>query len=90
MEKSIKTIENFAYYLEREFLQEHDYANIRGESNVIRYLHVRKMTLVISSNDSLLSGFILTCIAILLFSKVGEGASSEAKEIFKEVREKLN
>jgi len=38
----------------------------------------------------LLPGFILAWIAILLFSRVGEGASDESKEIFQEVREKLN
>ncbi|HUH42770.1 MAG TPA: bifunctional proline dehydrogenase/L-glutamate gamma-semialdehyde dehydrogenase [Sulfurimonas sp.] len=53
LETCIKIIENFAYYLNSEFLQEHDYANIRGESNIIRYLSVKKMTLVVSSDDSL-------------------------------------
>jgi RHH-type proline utilization regulon transcriptional repressor/proline dehydrogenase/delta 1-pyrroline-5-carboxylate dehydrogenase len=53
LQKSIKTIENFAYYLKSEFLQEHDYTNIRGESNIIRYLNVKKMTLVIKNDDSL-------------------------------------
>lgn len=37
----------------------------------------------------LLPGFILAWIAILIFSRVGEGASSENKEIFSEVRDKL-
>ena len=53
LKDSLKTLETFVYHLENEFLQEHDYANIRGESNIIRYLHVKKMTLVISSENSL-------------------------------------
>ncbi|MDY0117383.1 MAG: bifunctional proline dehydrogenase/L-glutamate gamma-semialdehyde dehydrogenase [Sulfurimonadaceae bacterium] len=53
LEKTIKSVENFAYYLEYEFLKNHDYANIRGETNSIRYLHVKKMTLVVRSDDSL-------------------------------------
>jgi RHH-type proline utilization regulon transcriptional repressor/proline dehydrogenase/delta 1-pyrroline-5-carboxylate dehydrogenase len=53
LKDSIKTLESFAYFLESEFLKEHDYANIRGESNTIRYLNVKKMTLVLSSDDSL-------------------------------------
>lgn len=53
LKSSIKTLGSFAYYLESEFLEEHDYANIRGESNIIRYLNVKKMTLVVSSDDSL-------------------------------------
>ncbi|MCK9492109.1 MAG: bifunctional proline dehydrogenase/L-glutamate gamma-semialdehyde dehydrogenase [Sulfurimonas sp.] len=53
LKRTIKTLGSFAYYLKSEFLEEHDYANIRGESNIIRYLNVKKMTLVISSDDSL-------------------------------------
>nr|WP_321268119.1 bifunctional proline dehydrogenase/L-glutamate gamma-semialdehyde dehydrogenase [uncultured Sulfurimonas sp.] len=53
LQNSIKTIGNFSYYLNNEFLQEHDYANIRGESNIIRYLNVKKMTLVVKNDDSL-------------------------------------
>lgn len=53
LKEAIKTIENFAYWLDKEFFQEHDYANIRGESNVIRYLNVKKIALVIDEDDSL-------------------------------------
>ncbi|MDD2449020.1 MAG: sodium/proline symporter PutP [Sulfurimonas sp.] len=37
----------------------------------------------------LLPGFVFAWIAILVFSRVGESASAESKEIFKEVQEKL-
>jgi len=53
LQKSIKTIKNFAYWLDKEFFKEHDYTNIRGESNIIRYLNVKNITLVIDENDSL-------------------------------------
>ena len=53
LQRVIKTVGNYAYWLDKEFLREHDYANIRGESNVIRYLHVQKMTLVVAEDDSL-------------------------------------
>ena len=53
LENTIKTSENFAYWLDKEFFQEHDYTNIRGESNIIRYLNVKNITLVIEENDSL-------------------------------------
>lgn len=53
LENAIKTIENFAYWLDKEFKKEHDYTNIRGESNIIRYLNVKNITLVIEENDSL-------------------------------------
>ncbi|MDH4945049.1 bifunctional proline dehydrogenase/L-glutamate gamma-semialdehyde dehydrogenase [Sulfurimonas sp. C5] len=49
----IKTLENFAYWLDKEFFEEHDYTNIRGESNIIRYLNVQNMVLIIEEEDSL-------------------------------------
>ena len=36
---------NFAYWHQEEFMREHDYAHIRGESNVIRYLGVKSVLL---------------------------------------------
>ncbi|ABB44605.1 delta-1-pyrroline-5-carboxylate dehydrogenase / L-proline dehydrogenase [Sulfurimonas denitrificans DSM 1251] len=68
LEKSIKTIGNFAYHLKNEFLQEHDYSNIRGQSNINRYLHVKKMMLVIDTNDALYE--ILCSIAAAKLSRV--------------------
>lgn len=53
LQDAIKTAENFAYWLDKEFFAEHDYANIRGESNSIRYLNVKKIALVIQEEDSL-------------------------------------
>ena len=53
LENTIKMSENFAYWLDTEFNQEHDYTNIRGESNIIRYLNVKNITFVIDENNSL-------------------------------------
>lgn len=36
---------NFAYWVDEEFSKEHDYSNIRGESNYIRYLGVKSVLL---------------------------------------------
>ncbi len=53
LKESIKTLKNFAYYLDKEFLQEHDYSHIRGESNIIQYLNLKNITLVIDENNSM-------------------------------------
>ena len=37
----------------------------------------------------LLPGFVFASISVLVFSKVGEGSSSETKKVFKEVQERL-
>lgn len=53
VKKCVETLSNFAYWLEKEFLQEHDYCNVRGESNVIRYLPVKRLLLRCDEADSL-------------------------------------
>ena len=53
IEKAVETTRHFAYWLEREFLQEHDYCHIRGESNVSRYIHVNSVLLRFEENDTL-------------------------------------
>lgn len=42
---------HFAHWYEAEFLKDHDYAHIRGESNVIRYLPVKSVLLRLEDND---------------------------------------
>lgn len=44
---------NFAYWLNKEFLQTHDYSNIRGESNIIRYLPLESVLLRFEEGDTL-------------------------------------
>jgi RHH-type proline utilization regulon transcriptional repressor/proline dehydrogenase/delta 1-pyrroline-5-carboxylate dehydrogenase len=53
MEETLKTAGSFAYWLEKEFLTEHDYARVRGENNLIRYLPVKSVLLRFEENDSL-------------------------------------
>jgi len=50
---ALRHICNFAHWYEVEFLKEHDYAHIRGESNIIRYLPVKSVLLRVEENDSL-------------------------------------
>ncbi|WP_373072978.1 bifunctional proline dehydrogenase/L-glutamate gamma-semialdehyde dehydrogenase [Sulfurimonas sp.] len=52
-EAALRHICHFAHWLEAEFLKEHDYAHIRGESNIIRYLPVKSVLLRIEENDQL-------------------------------------
>lgn len=52
-EVALRHICNFAHWHEVEFLKEHDYSHIRGESNVIRYLPVESVLLRVEESDSL-------------------------------------
>ncbi|WP_373001046.1 bifunctional proline dehydrogenase/L-glutamate gamma-semialdehyde dehydrogenase [Sulfurimonas sp.] len=53
LESVYKTAQGFAYWIENEFAKEHDYTNVRGESNIIRYLSVQNVLLRFENNDSL-------------------------------------
>jgi RHH-type proline utilization regulon transcriptional repressor/proline dehydrogenase/delta 1-pyrroline-5-carboxylate dehydrogenase len=52
-QKALRYISHFAHWHEVEFLKEHDYAHIRGESNVIRYLSVKDVLLRLEDGDKL-------------------------------------
>jgi len=52
-ESAMRHICHFAHWYEVEFLKEHDYAHIRGESNVIRYLPVKSVMLRLEEDDAL-------------------------------------
>jgi RHH-type proline utilization regulon transcriptional repressor/proline dehydrogenase/delta 1-pyrroline-5-carboxylate dehydrogenase len=52
-EMALRHISHFAHWHEVEFLKEHDYSHIRGESNIIRYLPVKSVLLRIEDNDAL-------------------------------------
>jgi RHH-type proline utilization regulon transcriptional repressor/proline dehydrogenase/delta 1-pyrroline-5-carboxylate dehydrogenase len=54
IEKVSEYASHFAYWHEKEFLQEHDYAKIRGESNVVKYLPVKSVLLVLNEEDSII------------------------------------
>ena len=44
---------HFAYWYEEEFAKEHDYTQIRGESNVVKYLPVSSVLLRLEKGDDL-------------------------------------
>ena len=44
---------NFLHWYEIEFLKEHDYAHIRGQSNLVKYLPVKSVLLRIEDDDTL-------------------------------------
>ena len=52
-EAALRHICHFAHWHEVEFLKEHDYAYIRGESNIIRYLPVESVLLRVEERDEL-------------------------------------
>ncbi|MEA2100395.1 MAG: bifunctional proline dehydrogenase/L-glutamate gamma-semialdehyde dehydrogenase, partial [Campylobacterota bacterium] len=52
-ESALRYICNFSHWYEAEFLKEHDYTHIRGESNIIRYLPVKSVLLRIEDGDLL-------------------------------------
>lgn len=61
LEKTLKLTNDFSYWLEMHFNKEHDYSNIRGESNVIRYIGVKSVLLRFEEDDILYE--MLTSIA---------------------------
>ncbi len=50
---AVQIASHFASFLYDEFLQEHDYVNIRGESNHVRYLPVKTLLLRFEESDAL-------------------------------------
>ena len=52
-ESALRHLCHFAHWYEIEFLKAHDYAHIRGESNVIRYLPVKSVLLRLEERDDL-------------------------------------
>ncbi|MCW8838588.1 MAG: bifunctional proline dehydrogenase/L-glutamate gamma-semialdehyde dehydrogenase [Thiovulaceae bacterium] len=52
-ESALRHICHFSHWHEVEFLKEHDYSHIRGESNIIRYLPVKSVLLRIEEKDEL-------------------------------------
>jgi RHH-type proline utilization regulon transcriptional repressor/proline dehydrogenase/delta 1-pyrroline-5-carboxylate dehydrogenase len=53
LEKAHKTTVSFMHWLATHFNTEHDYSNIRGESNIIRYIGVKSVLLRFEEDDAL-------------------------------------
>jgi len=54
IKQSLGLLHSFASINTEEFQQEHDYTNIRGESNIIRYLGVKSTLLRLGNEDTIL------------------------------------
>ena len=52
-EKIFRITADYSYWLEEHFNKEHDYSNIRGESNIIRYIGVKSVLFRFEENDVL-------------------------------------
>jgi len=65
--KALRHLSHFAHWYEAEFKREHDYAHIRGESNVIRYLKVHSVLLRVEDNDD----FVEVLATLLLVKMLG-------------------
>ena len=75
--RHIQTIDNamqiashFASFLVDEFLQDHDYVNIRGERNTIRYIPVKSVLFHFCSEDTLVSMLVSIVAAKMVGAKV--------------------
>jgi RHH-type proline utilization regulon transcriptional repressor/proline dehydrogenase/delta 1-pyrroline-5-carboxylate dehydrogenase len=53
IKNAAETASHFAYWLDTEFLKAHDYSNIRGEHNTIRYLPLESVLLRFEESDML-------------------------------------
>ncbi len=53
IDKALQTASGFAFWIENEFSKEQDFAHIRGESNIIRYIGVKSVLLCLEDSDSL-------------------------------------
>lgn len=51
IQKALDSARSFMYWYDKEFSKEHDYANIRGESNIIRYIGVKSVLLRCEEDD---------------------------------------
>ena len=65
LENILNTCENFVYWIDKEFSQEKDYSNIRGESNYTRYLGVKSVVLRVEPSATI-EEIICSIVAIKL------------------------
>ena len=53
LKKTVRAIKSYAYWFEREFGREHDYFNLRGQDNLLRYLPIGRVLIRIMPEDTL-------------------------------------
>jgi RHH-type transcriptional regulator, proline utilization regulon repressor / proline dehydrogenase / delta 1-pyrroline-5-carboxylate dehydrogenase len=79
LEKMQKVVMEFQYWLDTEFNKEHDYSNIRGESNIIRYLPVKSVLFRFVEEESLFEMLVSIAIAKIIGAKVHLSLPKEYK-----------
>jgi RHH-type transcriptional regulator, proline utilization regulon repressor / proline dehydrogenase / delta 1-pyrroline-5-carboxylate dehydrogenase len=70
IDKAMQIASHFACFLVDEFLQDHDYVNIRGERNTIRYIPVKSVMFRFCAEDSLVSMLVSIVAAKMVGAKV--------------------
>jgi len=65
LEQILDICANFVYWVDKEFSKEHDYSNIRGESNHIKYLGMKSVLLRVE-NSATVEQIICSIFAIRL------------------------
>jgi RHH-type proline utilization regulon transcriptional repressor/proline dehydrogenase/delta 1-pyrroline-5-carboxylate dehydrogenase len=70
IDKAMKIASHFACFLIDEFLQDHDYVNIRGERNTIRYIPVKSVLFRFDAEDTLVSMLVSIVAAKMVGAKV--------------------
>ena len=53
MERVVRAMKSYLYHFDKEFSQENDYFNLRGQDNILRYLPVGKVVVRLTETDSL-------------------------------------
>ncbi|MBU1658052.1 bifunctional proline dehydrogenase/L-glutamate gamma-semialdehyde dehydrogenase [bacterium] len=70
LEKTLRLTNEFTHWIEEHFNKEHDYSNIRGESNVIRYIGVKSVLFRFGEEDVLYEMLASVAAAKMVGAKV--------------------
>lgn len=79
LEKTLRLTNEFTHWLEAHFNKEHDYSNIRGESNVIRYIGVKSVLFRFEEDDVLYEMLASIAAAKMVGAKVHLSIPSKPK-----------
>ena len=91
LEKTLRLTNDFTFWLEGHFNKEHDYSNIRGESNIIRYIGVNSVLLRFEEEDLLYEILSSIAAAKMVGAKVHVSIPPQPKsEALLYLQEKIN
>lgn len=79
LEKTLRLTNDFTHWLYVHFNKEHDYSNIRGESNVIRYIGVKSVLFRFEEDDVLYEILASIAAAKMVGAKVHVSIPKEPK-----------